>query len=113
MLREVVAFLHGGAARDIGFLPLSIGPWAGSGKETGRNTEFGVVAGTPIDGGRAAEMAQEPREVARAGLRAVVAGKHSVVPGFKSWLGVECQRILPRRFVSGAAEMLLRPKHLG
>jgi hypothetical protein len=75
-------------------------------------TEFHVVAGSPAPEGRSAQSGQEPHEVARVGLRAVVSGKYSVVPGFKSWLGVQCQRILPRRFVSGAAEMLLRPKHL-
>jgi short-subunit dehydrogenase len=57
-------------------------------------------------------MGLEPAErVAREGLRALVAGEHSVISGFTNWLGVEVQRVVPRRLVTSAAEMLLRPGH--
>jgi hypothetical protein len=57
-------------------------------------------------------MGLEPADrVAREGLRALVAGEHSVISGFTNWLGVEVQRGVPRRLVTSAAEMLLRPGH--
>jgi uncharacterized protein len=52
---------------------------------------------------------QSAEEVARIGLRALAAGEHSVVAGFTNWLGVEVQRMAPRRLVTYAAEMLFRP----
>jgi short-subunit dehydrogenase len=52
----------------------------------------------------------EPADrVAREGLRALAAGEHSVISGFTNRLGVEVQRMVPRRLVTSAAEMLLRP----
>jgi hypothetical protein len=42
-------------------------------------------------------------------LRALAAGEHSVISGFTNWLGVEVQRVVPRRLVTSAAEMLFRP----
>ena len=50
-------------------------------------------------------------DVARVGLRALSAGEHSVISGFTNWVGVEVQRIAPRRFVTSAAEILFRPAH--
>lgn len=52
---------------------------------------------------------QSAREVARTGLRALAAGEHSVISGLTNWLGVELQRIAPRRFVTAAAERIFRP----
>jgi hypothetical protein len=74
-------------------------------------TEFGAVAGSPRPAGirRGQESAEK---VARVGLEALAAGKHSVISGFKNRLGVELERLLPRRFVTGAAARLFRPKHL-
>src|ERR1035437_5260282 len=65
-------------------------------------SEFWKVAGVPDD----LSMGLEPAErVAREGLRALVAGEHSVISGFTNWLGVEVQRGVPRRLVTSAAEM--------
>jgi hypothetical protein len=49
--------------------------------------------------------------MAREGLRALADGEHSAISGFTNWLGVEIQRMVPRRMVTSAAEMLLRPAH--
>jgi len=69
-------------------------------------SEFPKVAGVPDD----LLVGQEPADrVAREGLRALAAGEHSVISGFTNWLGVEIQRMVPRRLVTSAAEMLLRP----
>jgi short-subunit dehydrogenase len=69
-------------------------------------SEFQEVAGVPDD----LSMGLEPADrVAREGLRALAAGEHSVISGFTNWLGVEVQRVVPRRLVTSAAEMLFRP----
>src|ERR1017187_8807873 len=71
-------------------------------------SEFGKVAGVPDE----IVVNVEPADhVARVGLRALAAGEHSVVSGFTNWVGVEVQRLAPRRFVMSAAEMLFRPRH--
>src|ERR1035438_7067394 len=69
-------------------------------------SEFPKVAGVPDD----LLVGLEPADrVAREGLRALAAGEHSVISGFTNWLGVEVQRMVPRRLVTSAAEMLFRP----
>ena len=69
-------------------------------------SEFGSVAGVPDE----IVVNVEPADhVARVGLRALVAGEHSVISGFTNWVGVEFQRIAPRRFVTSTAEILFRP----
>ncbi|HLK68650.1 MAG TPA: SDR family oxidoreductase [Bryobacteraceae bacterium] len=73
-------------------------------------SEFGKVAGVPEEIVVGVESAEH---VARVGLRGLAAGEHSVVSGFTNWVGVELQRIAPRRLVTSAAEMLLRPPHRG
>ena len=71
-------------------------------------SEFQKVAGVPDD----LPMGLEPADrVAREGLRALAAGEHSVISGFTNWLGVEVQRVVPRRLVTSTAEMLFRPGH--
>jgi len=70
-------------------------------------SEFQKVAGVP--GQMAMGMEEKADQVARIGLRALAAGEHSVISGFTNWLGVEVQRIAPRRFVTYAAERLFRP----
>ena len=69
-------------------------------------SEFMKAAGVPDDLSAGLEPADR---VAREGLRALAAGEHTVVSGFTNWLGVEVQRMVPRRLVTSAAEMLLRP----
>jgi short-subunit dehydrogenase len=66
-----------------------------------------MAAGVPEQMGKGMEESAE--EVARVGLRALAAGEHSVISGFTNWLGAEVQRVVPRRFVTYAAEMLFRP----
>ena len=69
-------------------------------------SEFQKVAGVPDE----IVVNMEPADhVARVGLRALAAGEHSVISGFTNWVGVEVQRIAPRRFVTSAAEILFRP----
>ena len=70
-------------------------------------TEFQEVAGVPKQ--MSASFEERAEDVARVGLRALAAGEHSVISGFANWLGVEVQRIAPRRFVTYAAEKLFRP----
>jgi len=72
-------------------------------------SDFHAVSGVPSHVGPAIEPA---RRVARVGLEALANGRHSVVSGFKGWLGVQVQRAVSRRTVTGAAEKLLRPEHL-
>jgi short-subunit dehydrogenase len=74
-------------------------------------TEFQKAAGVPEQ--MAAGMEERADQVARIGLRALAAGEHSVISGFTNWLGVEVQRIAPRRFVTYAAEKLFRPGQRG
>jgi uncharacterized protein len=57
---------------------------------------------------------QRPQEtaekVARVGLRALAAGKSSVISGFTNWLGAESVRFAPRRLVAHVAGEMFRPK---
>jgi short-subunit dehydrogenase len=70
-------------------------------------SEFQDVAGVPKQ--MAMGMEERADQVARTGLRALAAGEHSVISGFTNWLGVEIQRVTPRRFVTYAAEKLFSP----
>jgi short-subunit dehydrogenase len=70
-------------------------------------TEFHELAHEPIPG---AMSVHSPREVARIGLAALAQGKHAVVCGVSNLLGMEFQRILPRRMVTAISERLFRPK---
>jgi short-subunit dehydrogenase len=72
-------------------------------------SEFQAVAGTPQRSGVRMEPADK---VARVGLRALAGGKHSVISGWTSWLGVQGQRLAPRRLVTGAAAAMYRPEQL-
>lgn len=74
-------------------------------------SEFQQVAGVPKH--MAMGLEESADQVARIGLRALTAGEHSVISGFTNWLGVEVQRIAPRRMVTRAAEMLFRPAQRG
>jgi short-subunit dehydrogenase len=74
-------------------------------------SEFQKVAGVP--GQMAVALEEKADQVARIGLRALAAGEHSVISGFTNWLGMEVQRIAPRRFVTCAAEKLFRPPQQG
>jgi len=73
-------------------------------------SEFLKVAGVPEQIPADLEPAEQ---VARLGLRALADGEHSVISGLTNWLGVEVQRIAPRRFVTRAAERLFRPAQRG
>jgi len=70
-------------------------------------TEFHELAHEPIPGAMSVHSAQE---VARIGLAALAQGKHSVVCGVSNLLGMEFQRVLPRRMVTAISERLFRPK---
>jgi len=72
-------------------------------------SEFQKVAGVPDE---IAVNMERAEDVARIGLQALTAGEHSVISGFANWVGVEVQRLAPRRFVTSAAEILFRP-HTG
>jgi short-subunit dehydrogenase len=52
----------------------------------------------------------DPNRVARVGLNALAAGEYSVIPGYANWLGVQAQRLAPRRFVTSTAEAIFRPE---
>lgn len=69
-------------------------------------SEFVAAAGVPE---QVLGIMETAEQVARAGLRALAAGEHSVISGFTNWLGVEVQRIAPRAFVTAAAERVFRP----
>jgi len=69
-------------------------------------TEFREVAGQPARTFRGAESAEK---VARVGLRALVAGKSSIISGLKNTLSVEGQRLAPRSFVSRVAAGMFDP----
>jgi uncharacterized protein len=72
-------------------------------------SEFQAVAGTPK---RTALRMETAEKVARIGLQALAGGKYSVISGWKNWLGVQGQRLAPRRLVTGAAAAMYRPEHL-
>jgi uncharacterized protein len=69
-------------------------------------TEFRDVAGQPEHTFRGAETAEK---VAHVGLRALAAGKSSVISGFKNTLSVEGQRLAPRSLVSRVAAGMFEP----
>ncbi len=70
-------------------------------------TEFHEAAGQPERTRRRQESA---KKVARVGLRALARGKSSVISGLSNWLGVQGQRIAPRRLVTRVAASLFRPR---
>ena len=70
-------------------------------------SEFLEVAGQRHHTRRPQETA---RKVARVGLRALAAGKSSVISGFKNWLGAETVRFVPRPMVARIAGGMFRPK---
>jgi uncharacterized protein len=69
-------------------------------------SEFHQIANEPIPKGMEVQSA---REVARIGLAALAAGKHHVVCGLGNRIGMEIQRIVPRRVVTAVSERLFRP----
>jgi short-subunit dehydrogenase len=70
-------------------------------------SEFHQVANEPIP--KAMEV-QTVQEVARIGLGALAGGKHHVICGFRNRLGMELQRLAPRRVVTAVSERLFRPE---
>jgi len=70
-------------------------------------SEFLDVAGQRLHTRRPQETA---RKVARVGLRALAAGKSSVISGFTNWLGAETVRFVPRPMVTRIAGGMFRPK---
>ena len=70
-------------------------------------TEFHDVAGQPAHTRRRQESAAK---VARTGLRALAAGKSYVISGLANYLGVHGQRLATRRFVTGVAASMFRPR---
>lgn len=70
-------------------------------------TEFREVAGQPERTFRGAETAEK---VARTGLRALAAGKTSVISGFTNTMSVEGQRLVPRGLVSRVAASMFEPE---
>lgn len=71
------------------------------------STEFREVAGQPENTFRGAETAEK---VARTGLKALAAGKSSVISGFKNMMSVEGQRLAPRGLVTSVAAKMFEPK---
>lgn len=69
-------------------------------------SEFHEIANEPIPKAMAVQSA---REVARIGLQALENGKHHVVCGFSNRMGMELQRLAPRRLVTAISERLFRP----
>ncbi len=69
-------------------------------------TEFHAIAHEPIPGAMSVHTAEQ---VARIGLRALDKGKHHVVCGFSNRMGMELQRLAPRRLVTAISERLFRP----
>jgi short-subunit dehydrogenase len=70
-------------------------------------SEFLEVAGQRHHTRRPQETADK---VARVGLRALAAGKSSVISGFANWLGAESVRFVPRPMVTRIAGRMFRPK---
>jgi uncharacterized protein len=75
------------------------------------DSEFRSVAGVPDRLTKGGE--ETAHQVARVGLEALADGEHSVISGFTNWLGVEVQRVAPRRFATYAAERIFRPPQRG
>jgi short-subunit dehydrogenase len=72
-------------------------------------SEFFAVAGVPEE---RLEGRVPAASVVEAALRALDSGKRLVIHGAWNRWQVYLQRLAPRRFVSGAAERMLRPPHL-
>jgi uncharacterized protein len=70
-------------------------------------SEFLEVAGQRHHTRRPQEKA---RKVARVGLKALAAGKSSVISGFTNWLGAETGRFVPRQMVAHIAGGMFRPQ---
>jgi short-subunit dehydrogenase len=71
-------------------------------------SEFGEVAGqTNVAASK--RHRETPEKVARTGLRALAAGKSSVISGLPNYLGVVGQRLAPRRFVARVAARMFKP----
>jgi short-subunit dehydrogenase len=70
-------------------------------------TEFHEVAHEPIPAAMSVHAADE---VAKIGLEALAKGRTSVVCGISNRMGMEIQRILPRRMVATISERLFRPR---
>jgi short-subunit dehydrogenase len=70
-------------------------------------TEFHAVANEPIPAGMPVDSSEA---VARIGLKALRAGKHYVICGFGNRMGMELQRLAPRRLVTAISERMFRPK---
>ncbi len=70
-------------------------------------TEFQQVAGEPEWTQGHQESAEK---VARTGLRALARGKSCAISGLGNWLGVEGQRLAPRRLVTRVAAGMFRPR---
>jgi len=70
-------------------------------------TEFHAIANEPIPKGVPVHSSDE---VARIGLKALRAGKHYVICGFGNRMGMELQRLAPRRLVTAISERMFRPK---
>ena len=70
----------------------------------GTESEFQQVAGTRERRGRA-----PVDKVVRDGLAALADGRSMVIPGWGNWVGMEAQRIVPRRLVTRAVAKLYHP----
>lgn len=70
-------------------------------------SEFHEIAGTRNQFGRGRQSAEE---VARIGLEGLARGEHWVIPYRAGKAMVLMERLLPRRFVSGMAAKVFRPK---
>ena len=69
-------------------------------------SEFNQVAGAP----RLSGPQESNEKVARVGLAALAAGKPRVISGAYNWLGVEAQRLAPRRLVTRVAARMFMPR---
>jgi hypothetical protein len=69
-------------------------------------SEFHAIANEKIPKGMSIHSAEE---VARTGLAALRAGKHYVICGFSNRMGMELQRVAPRRLVTAISERMFRP----
>jgi short-subunit dehydrogenase len=70
-------------------------------------TEFHERAGEPDN---VPLQRQKADEVARLGLDGIRNGKHTVICGIGNLMGMQVQRLLPRRLVSSMSEKIFRPK---
>ena len=72
-------------------------------------SEFAEVAGqTEVAASRTHRETAE--KVARTGLRALAAGRSSIISGLPNYLGVLGQRLVSRRFVARVAARMFKPK---